>query len=936
MITITVDTRQAVVTNREMLTSGSVGIQAQFTFSEDWDGLTRTAVFRFGDDENTKVDVVLTAENICTVPWEVLQDEGEPVFCGVYGMNSAGSIVIPTIWASIGVVKPGVESAAAASPPPTPSDIEQVKSMAMDAVTTSEAAMSIVNQELGELHTMEDTFQMHEVARVEAENNRIAAETARTEAEQLRVTAEDSRANAEYTRIENEVARGNNETARVEAENARATAETARATAETARASAETARAAAEAGRVTAEQGRVSAEAARVEAEEARVAGEQDRLDQMDAAVEDCEAAQAAAEAAQASAEAADTSATGAAAVSTAQAAIAVAKAEAAADSAAAALLSEGTATSAANVASTKAGEASTSATSAATSANTASTKAGEASTSAATASTKASEAAASATAAAASETAAAASETNAALSETNAGAAADAAEAAQAIAETAASLVAHKAPLITDTATGDGIVSFSDGAGDMPLALTCSFKPIQDLGGQEAPWPPGGGVNKFNQITEEARLDPDGSVVSAARLLTDYIPVVAGETYAVHVPYSARGRGAFYDSGKNLLSYYGDFPVSNTPAVFPRDGAIFQTTDGYYFTFIAPSGASYVRYNIVTNYGTTYNNDISFNYPSSVTTYSPYSNICPISGHTGCEINRTGKNLLDDSIKNYSNKNVVFGGPTSHTTGTSCSLKAGTYTLSVVTADGTVTNLYVKDATTGANISGFPAYDALSKTFTLSEDTSLRVYCYKSTYTSASDITHAQINIGSTASDYEPYRGTSKDIAFGETVYGCTLTVFEDGSGQIVATKAYSLLNDQSLWYVPQSTSANFAYDVVFSDAKNTGDSYSAIICSYVPVVYGAEPYGRWLGATNHKFGIKWESGTLADIKQAASDGKIAICYELATPVTIPLTASTPVTALKGINHVWVDAATGEIIVDYPCDTKLYIDKKIAEMLNQ
>ena len=33
-------------------------------------------------------------------------------------------------------------------------------------------------------------------------------------------------------------------------------------------------------------------------------------------------------------------------------------------------------------------------------------------------------------------------------------------------------------------------------------------------------------------------------------------------------------------------------------------------------------------------NYGNTYDNDIAINYPSTVTTYSPYYNICPISGH--------------------------------------------------------------------------------------------------------------------------------------------------------------------------------------------------------------------------------------------------------------------------------------------------------------
>ena len=39
MIQITADTRRAVVTNKELLTTGSAGIQVQFTLSEDWAGL---------------------------------------------------------------------------------------------------------------------------------------------------------------------------------------------------------------------------------------------------------------------------------------------------------------------------------------------------------------------------------------------------------------------------------------------------------------------------------------------------------------------------------------------------------------------------------------------------------------------------------------------------------------------------------------------------------------------------------------------------------------------------------------------------------------------------------------------------------------------------------------------------------------------------------
>ena len=55
-------------TGGQPLTSGSVGIEAAFVLSADYDGLAVTAVFRTGD---VSVDVLLTGPS-CTVPWEVL------------------------------------------------------------------------------------------------------------------------------------------------------------------------------------------------------------------------------------------------------------------------------------------------------------------------------------------------------------------------------------------------------------------------------------------------------------------------------------------------------------------------------------------------------------------------------------------------------------------------------------------------------------------------------------------------------------------------------------------------------------------------------------------------------------------------------------------------------------------------------------------------
>lgn len=107
MIEIFADTRDAVLENTETLTTGSVGIQCQFTFSDDWEGLAKVAIFRVGE-EGEPIEMLLGDSGLCVVPWECLADEneGEPLFIGVYGEDGS-SVAIPTLWVSAGAIRPG-------------------------------------------------------------------------------------------------------------------------------------------------------------------------------------------------------------------------------------------------------------------------------------------------------------------------------------------------------------------------------------------------------------------------------------------------------------------------------------------------------------------------------------------------------------------------------------------------------------------------------------------------------------------------------------------------------------------------------------------------------------------------------------------------------------------------------------------------------------
>jgi len=145
MIEITANTRQATVTNKELLTTGSAGIQVQFTLSDDFTGLACMAVFRQGED-GKKVDVALDNSATCVVPAEVLTEEGEVLFIGIYGANGQGTIIIPTVWAAAGVVKPGTDPNTPAEAEPTPEIWAQILSIASDAEQEAGDALTMATR----------------------------------------------------------------------------------------------------------------------------------------------------------------------------------------------------------------------------------------------------------------------------------------------------------------------------------------------------------------------------------------------------------------------------------------------------------------------------------------------------------------------------------------------------------------------------------------------------------------------------------------------------------------------------------------------------------------------------------------------------------------------------------------------------------------------
>lgn len=123
MINIEVYSTRVAIRSQEPLTVGLAGGQVHFRFSDQWENLTRTVVFRQGDVTRDVVGVTDEA----VIPHEVLQLPGVPVSIGVYGSSADGSLVIPTVWTETAPVEEGADPSGDPSTEPTLPVYQQIQ-----------------------------------------------------------------------------------------------------------------------------------------------------------------------------------------------------------------------------------------------------------------------------------------------------------------------------------------------------------------------------------------------------------------------------------------------------------------------------------------------------------------------------------------------------------------------------------------------------------------------------------------------------------------------------------------------------------------------------------------------------------------------------------------------------------------------------------------
>jgi len=486
------------------------------------------------------------------------------------------------------------------------------------------------------------------------------------------------------------------------------------------------------------------------------------------------------------------------------------------------------------------------------------------------------------------------------------------------------------KADIIISSASGS-IASFPDGAEAPVKSLTVGIEPVQDLHGYDSPWPAGGGKNIFDGEIEQGALSPSTGekIGNTERYRSkNFIKVKPNTRYRFSVNGTATSANIYsYDENKTYLSdvdrpYANDFTTSSST---------------HYLLFFGTSALD--------------SNKVQIEEGGAVTSWTPYSNICPITGWTGAKVTRTGKNLVETVAVNRTSAGITFttnADGTVHVVGTSTGmawwkgattkadwrfLKAGTY---ILTGGKSSTKMLyiIGQMVDGTKISNTTIRDVYDKgsglTFTLPKDSWLNYQIQISSGQTVDETYYPMISLA-TATAYEPYQGQTYDIEFPSeagTVYGGTLDVT---TGVLTVDRAMVDMGTLT-WNTAPISGANRFYSSSLIAAK-----YPTKVTSETPNLlcsaFKAKPINTYDqnvdGITAHPNGNiqvyadAYKSLTKSEFKTAMSG--VQFVYELAAPITYQLTPQ-EVRTLLGQNNIWAD--TGDTSVIYRADTKLYIEQ--------
>ena len=506
------------------------------------------------------------------------------------------------------------------------------------------------------------------------------------------------------------------------------------------------------------------------------------------------------------------------------------------------------------------------------------------------------------------------------------------------------------------ETITG-AIVHFIAKRARAIKSLIANISYTQDLHGYDSPWPAGGGKNllwlnngvfKTGGFRENRQLTGIGTWVgmSASNYLApnNITSYTIGDN-SLTVEAAANGYGVGIECKLTAGQQYTLSWVGTNTYVgitfYDGDGALLSYVSSGVSpkTFTAPestANAIIVLRGDAANVTGEFSN-IQLEEGQTATAYSPYANICPISGWTGANVTRTGKNLIDipasvtkDGITftkdsdGYVTASPNSGDPRSWGKNNAqflVNLAPGNYkfVIKLKTPSASQYSGWEIYSPTGVKIAGssggkFRADEVAA--FTASE--SGNYYIMAKLHTSASRL--MVVKDGADTSNYEPYSGDTYSITFpaaAGTVYGGTLDVT---TGELTVNWAMVDLGAKN-WY-PSTAAGRTRFRTSITDIEriSSPNVRASLLCSNYPTKTANQTYQGITGVSLQQnsadiyiYDQQTESMTTAEFKSAMSG--VQLVYKLATPQTYQLTP-TEVTTLLGDNTIWAD--TGDVSVTY------------------
>ena len=313
-------------------------------------------------------------------------------------------------------------------------------------------------------------------------------------------------------------------------------------------------------------------------------------------------------------------------------------------------------------------------------------------------------------------------------------------------------------------------------------------------------------------------------------------------------------------------------------------------------------------------------------------------SNVRPITGWDEVEVVRCGKNLFNHTLTTRTVNGTTFtvnadksitisGTPTAETR---VVLSSGVFwegKVSAVLSCGLTfpvgLRLFATKKLNGATTYPTLLYNGVSYAQLLADGAEWWGTVLEVATTFSGTITlKLQLEVGSTATAYEPYQGTSYPITLPSTVYGGTLDVVSGGG---VSDIQFTVFDGTENWYSLSADGRFYLADFVPPQIDNIElEGISSIAKRGSTASLQVGEFGvRGFTASNGWIGFTMDSASYPSVDSFKS--LLATLYNNGTPATVAVklstptdfnTTPTPINTLLGSNNIWAD--TGDVNVGY------------------